>query len=203
MKVLDRVVLVDFVWLHAVLEKTKEQSLNFKEFYQVLRRLFSPMQAPIALVAIDPSSEGQTRFLGALSAAGFLIQADSYKSLGVYNLQDRSRPPASVETAWLAYLLGTLSSTQTDVVIVTGDFGVYPVIRDFITRGGGKLTIAYISSMLDPRWVFAGLLSTKLHKGVSAVCLDEHMQALLYGDEGYTSEDSSICEKWMTGSKTL
>ena len=152
-------------------------------------RGWRPASLSTILMAIDPNSEGQQRFMSMLSHSGFEPDVVHFRETFV------SAPPGRNFTemfgksivslaARIAYIAGLMARhPEAQLLVVCHSFELYSPLTDLRRRAPkGKVGIAYFGSLLDYRWKSAELLDGNLD--VEFLDLDQHSKELVGVDIG-------------------
>lgn len=121
---------------------------------------FQVAQGTIALATVDPSSEGQSRFIAALARLGILVEAVDFRNASVTTRlrEDGERNFSATVGPEIAYVIGLLAGRPSpEVVVVSRVFEVFAPLMDFTTNRGGKAAIAFFKRFMDPRFGISGL----------------------------------------------
>jgi hypothetical protein len=118
------------------------------------------------LLAVDPESEGQHRFKTMISHAGFLPDIVHYRNsyLSVRagsSLRDREAKQFASLSSRISYIIGLIARYRDPhFVVVSHAFELHGPLADLANRvksNGGRVGLAYFSSLLDERWYSAGM----------------------------------------------
>lgn len=124
---------------------------------------FESSQNSLALATIDPESEGQSRFITAISRLGILVEPIDFRDASVTlplaeDGERADRRYLRTLAPNITYVVGLLAARQSpEVVIVTRAFELFRPLRDFVEKRGGKAAIAFFRRFIDPRFGIAGL----------------------------------------------
>lgn len=121
----------------------------------------------VAIMSIDPKSEGQQRFVKLMQANNVIVDALPYQQNFVSlpagkSLRDGEKPQVSL-ASHLTYVLGMLYQYEDPcVMIVSHCFELYwPLMELASRREEAKVGIAFFGSLMDFRWRQAGVLDGK------------------------------------------
>jgi hypothetical protein len=132
----------------------------------------------LAFVAISFDNEGQKKFTSFLQRQlGFIVDATDYRDAFV--LPDKSSPYQRLSTR-ITYVAGLLAQKRPDLVVVTDAFDVYYPLIDLVKTRGGKATLSFFRSALEPRWQRAGLFNPD--SPIRFVDLDPYAKAIVGAD---------------------
>ncbi len=178
---------------------------KLRERLDILREgsFWRPASRNAIQLSIDPSSEGQQRFLAMLKHAGFESDIVHYRDTFVSappgrNPNEMSSKPIVSFAARIAYIAGLMAhQSKTQLLVVSHSFELFAPLEDLARRlrDEGKVGIAYFGSLLDYRWkaedVFAHgygynphaedktLVPPNLKPGIKFFDLDPYCQELL------------------------
>jgi hypothetical protein len=144
---------------------------------------FTPSQNTLAVATVDPESEGQGRFITAISRLGVLVEPvdfrDASVTLPLMGDSDRTeRRYVRSLAPNITYVLGLLASRPSpEVVVVTRTFELFGSLRDFVEKRGGKAAIAFFRRYLDARFGIAGLFEAD--SKVKFIDLEPHSERIL------------------------
>ena len=144
---------------------------------------FHPSQNALAMATIDPESEGQARFITAISRLGILVEPidfrDASVTLSLIGDGDRSeRKYVRTLAPNITYVVGLVASRKSpEIVVVTRAFELFRPLLDFVEKRGGKAAIAFFRRFLDPRFGVAGLFEAD--SPVKFIDLDPHAEKLV------------------------
>jgi hypothetical protein len=166
-------------------------NFDYRACFEVLQesreRLgFASCQNTLALATVDPESEGQARFVTAISRLGDLVEPvdfrDASVTLPLIGDADRSeRRYVRTLAPNITYVLGLLASRPSpEVVVVTRAFELFGCLRDFVEKRGGKAAVAFFRRYLDPRFGHAGLFEAE--SKVKFIDLEPHSEKILMCD---------------------
>jgi hypothetical protein len=151
-------------------------TLDYGKLLRVLaaersNRGWRPATSSTVMVSTDPSSEGQGRFHTMLARSGFEVDAVHFRHAFASLPAGRSPGDGSVR-AWvsfsarLAYVAGLMArEVEPHVLFVSHSFELYGPLLDLAERvkaRGGRVGLAFFTSLLDFRWESNGLLLGKL-----------------------------------------
>jgi hypothetical protein len=154
-----RKVTVDYAKLREVLDSLREQ------------HGWRPSSVNMALLSIDPASEGQQRFQSMLRHSGFepdvIHYRDAFVSLPPGRSLTELRGDSIVSlSARIAYIAGLMARhPDPHFLVVSHSFELYCPLADLRERIGqkGEVGIAYFGSLMDFRWKGTGLFDDKLN----------------------------------------
>ena len=167
-------------------------NFSYRDCFDVLKesrasRGFAPSENSLALATVDPDSEGQSRFITAISRFDILVEPIDFKdasvTLPLIGDSDRSeRRYIRTLAPHITYVLGLLAGraeerkAKPSVIVVTRAFELFGSLQDFVNRGG-EAAIAFFRRYLDPRFGLAGLFEAD--SKVKFIDLDEHSERIL------------------------
>ncbi len=132
----------------------------------------------LAFVAVSFDNEGQKKFTSFLQRQlGFIVDATDYRD--AFILPDKTSPYQRLSTR-IAYVAGLLSPKRPHVVVVTDAFDLYYPLLDLVKTRGGKVTLAFFRSALEPRWQRVGLFNEE--SAISFVDLDPYAKSIVGAD---------------------
>src|SRR5262249_26951770 len=122
---------------------------------------WQPAQHGLAIVTVDPDSEGQDRFVTALERLQILVEPVDFRDAKVtlpLSKDSEGVDRSSSLAPNIAYVLGLLAERPSpEVVVVTRAFELFPSMRDFAEQRNGRAAIAFFRRFLDFRYAHAGL----------------------------------------------
>lgn len=128
-----------------------------------------PALLNMILLSIDPTSEGQQRFLNMLRHSGFEPDVIHFRDTFVSVPPGRSPNEMSGKSVVslaprIAYIAGLMARhADSQFLVVSHSFELYGPLTDLRHRiQNGRVGIAYFGSLLDYRWKAAGLFDGKL-----------------------------------------
>jgi hypothetical protein len=125
-----------------------------------------PAAATLALLAVDPVSDKQQRFIDVLRKAQIAPEAIDFRwtYAGMAESRgDREEKSVSTLAPNVCYALGLLAGRaeaqggKAEVVVVGGAFGIAHSLLDFCQNRHGRAVVVFPRSMLDHRWSWIGL----------------------------------------------
>lgn len=145
-------------------------TINFKQFHGSLTAIRAELgmrrgSKSIVSVALDPGSEPQQRFSGALRAAGFEVDAVDFRDAAVSPRPGGASFGNSVPTTLssrIAYGLGAQLRHRApcDVLVVTHDYQTSLAMLDLAGRlQGSRVVLAFWKDFVDPRWAYSGIFT--------------------------------------------
>jgi hypothetical protein len=126
---------------------------------------FLPSQNTLAVATIDPDSEGQARFISAISKLGILVEPVDFRDASVTlplmgDLDRSEKRYVRTLAPNIAFAIGLVASrSSAEVVVVTRAFELYRPLVAMVQneKRRGKAAIAFFRRFLDPRFGIAGL----------------------------------------------
>ena len=169
-------------------DSSKAPNFDYRACKRILcserqRLEFGPVEHTLAIATVDPESEGQGRFVGALGQMEILVEPVDFRHATVTAplSEDGFRNEKKYVTSLspnVAYVVGLLAGRRSpEVVIVTRAFELFDPLSDFVTTRGGKAAIAFFRRFLDPRWGLNGLFDAD--SPIRFIDLDPHSEELL------------------------
>jgi len=154
-----RKVTVDYAKLREVLDSFRSQ------------HGWRPASVNMALLSIDPASEGQQRFQSMLRHSGFepdvIHYRDAFVSLPPGRSLTELRGDSIVSLCpRIAYIAGLMARhPDPHFLVVSHSFELFWPLVDLTDRIGqkGEVGIAYFGSLMDYRWKSTGLFDDKLN----------------------------------------
>jgi len=140
--------------------------LNFRALHARLASIrreagMRPASKSIVSLAVDPESEPQQRFTGALRAANFEVDAIDYRDTTLSVRPGSSAAGGDIPVTIaprICFGLGAQLRHQqpADVIIVSHDFQLSLALVDFASRlEGSRIVLAFWQDMIDPRWTYS------------------------------------------------
>src|SRR5208337_3780098 len=202
--------IVDAASLFDLSELIEEQvgskvTIDYRKFRERLKALRqnegwgsdSPNTITI-LLSIDPSSEGQQRVQVMLRSSGFDLDCVDFRETFVslppgrnpnefYAAATRDKPVKTVKSlaSRIAYIAGLMARFDDPrLLVVSHSFDLYGPLTDLsrrVSKGKGKVGVAYFGSLLDYRWKLHGLFDQEIRKrlGLEFFDLDPYSDELL------------------------
>ncbi len=120
---------------------------------------FDAPKEKVVFFAVHPANSKQIRF--AESLQGWSTKLVDYRETYVLPTPRRSgatpqtplSPPKSMSN-YLSFVIGAAYAdpNPAHMLIVTGDFGVYPALAKLASDDSNRVAIAFFGSRMDPRW---------------------------------------------------
>jgi hypothetical protein len=112
----------------------------------------------LAFLGIDPENEGQKRFVSYLrTKEHFTVDACDYRDS--YVLPDRgSGVPYQRFSSKISYLAGMVAHRAAHLVVCSDAFDLYYPLLDYVQVRGGKASLVFFRTGMEPRWHRVGLL---------------------------------------------
>ena len=166
-------------------------NFSYRDCFELLRESreslgFSPAENCLAFASVDPDSEGQDRFITAISRLDILVEPINFRDASVtlpIREGDKSerhyvRTLAPDITLILGLLLGRAEERKSkpSAIIVTRAFELFRALEFFVDRGG-EAAIAFFRRYMDPRFGLAGLFETS--SKIRFIDLEPHSERIL------------------------
>ena len=167
-------------------------NFNYRDCFDLLKESreslgWPPAENSLALATIDPESEGQSRFITAISRLEILVEPIDFKNASVtlplIGDGDRSeRRYVRTLAPNIAYVLGLLAGRAEErkstpsAIVVTRAFELFGALEDFVDRGG-EAAIAFFRRYLDLRFGLAGLF--EIDSKVKFIDLEPHSERIV------------------------
>lgn len=119
-----------------------------------LDKVFEPR---LAFVAVNFDNPAQKKFVSYLEHhLSFVVDQTDFRD--AFILPDRKSGYQRLSTR-IAYVAGMLSARKPELVVVSDAFDVYYPLLDIVQNRGGRVTLAFFRSALEPRWERVGLFT--------------------------------------------
>lgn len=159
---------------HEALKKVLEENVTKKAGFRNIDKI-------LVVCSMLPKSNSQSRFIESLKSFGYVVHEVAHwrtcvPFFGLTSVSDLTRKNSvPVLFPIINYMIGMLSSrADSQVVVVSGSFGLYNALADFTENRGGKAVLAFFQRFLDPRWNIVGF-----NEKLQFYDLEQHSEELL------------------------
>ena len=195
--------LVDTTSIFAIQQYLKEHDFpvqgnpNYAGLVAALESEFPDenFEPKISFLAVDFQNENQKKFSGFMqNQLGFIVDATDYRD--AFIMPDRSSPYQRLSTR-ITYLAGLFASKRLHLVVVSDAFEIYYPLLDIVQNRGGKVSLAFFRSGMEPRFQRAGLFSAD--SPIQFIDLDPHAKKIIGVDLEHSSSWCSVCRMALVG----